>query len=62
MKKLIIIMFISGGFFANSQEFLDLDTCIEISINNHPTHKNKYLNKQVRDLTIKNNISNFYRI
>jgi outer membrane protein TolC len=59
MKKLIIIMFISGGFFANSQEFLDLDTCIEISINNHPTHKNKYLNKQVRDLTIKNNISNF---
>ena len=59
MKKLIIFILLIYNANAYSQDFLELDSCIEITIKNYPIFKDKILNKKISELNIKNNRSNY---
>ena len=59
MKKLLILIFIIYTANAYSQDTLNLDSCINITIKNYPIFKDKVLNRKISDLTIKNNRSNY---
>ncbi len=60
MKHLFILsIFFFLQVFSFAQDTLFLDSCIKISIKNYPIYKDKMLNKQISDLSTKNNRSNF---
>lgn len=59
MKNLISLILIFFSLQLFSQNILDLDSCIEITIKNYPMFREKALNKKITKLNIKNNKSNF---
>ena len=57
MKKLIIVIILFFTINALSQDTLYLDSCIELTIRNHPTSKDKDFNQKIND----NNQTRFYK-